>query len=88
MTELVTWAIGLMTLLVATLGGLLARSNSKRNEEAYRASREKRRADAAESRIQHYRAAEEASRQAKQEGDHRVQEAVDRARSGRRDHFE
>lgn len=88
MTELVTWAIGLLTLLVATLGGLLARANSKRNEETYRASREKRRADAAEVRVQHYQAAEEASRQSKQEGDSRVQKAVDRARSGDRSHFE
>lgn len=56
-----------------------ARDDAKESEQ---------RADTAETRIEQRDKANEANAQAKEEGDRHVQEAVDRARSGSRDHFE
>lgn len=82
------WLYGAVGLLIAALVAALKivglqRDNAKRKAEA-----EATRADTAEKRIEQRQKADTASSTAKEEGEKNVQEAVDRARTGKRDHFE
>lgn len=74
--------------IAAGLWFLLQLTQRQRDRARLQAERQKRRAATAEQRIDQRRQADQASRQAKEEGDANVQEAIDRARTGRRDHFE
>lgn len=83
-----TWLYGAVGLVIAGLVAALKivglqRDNAKRKSEA-----EATRADTAEKRIEQRHKADTASSTAKEEGEKNVQEAVDRARTGKRDHFE
>lgn len=82
------WLYGAVGLVIAGLVAALKivglqRDNAKRKAEA-----EATRADTAEKRIEQRQKADTASSAAKEEGEKNVQEAVDRARTGKRDHFE
>lgn len=88
MSRLWRWLSIAMGLLVTLLTALLRLTAHQKKAAYERAAHQERRADTAEARIKQRQRADEASQTAKQEGDRRVEEAVDRARTGRRDHFE
>ena len=62
------------------------RKSRERAREAR--DREAQRADSAEHVVDSRKRADDANEKAKENGDAEVQDAVDRARTGRRDHFE
>lgn len=60
----------------------------QRDKAEEHADRQKERADTAETRIKQRDRVRQADKDAKRKGEQDVEKAVDRARSGRRDHFE
>lgn len=76
--------------VAAVMAGLLIAVrviSGQRDRAREKAKREEERAATAEKRIEKRKQADDASYKAKAEGDKRVQEAIDRARDGKRDHF-
>ena len=88
LSTLKRWLMTGVAVLVALLYVLaqmfrIQRDSARRDAEAARQE-----AATAQARIAQRQAADQASSQAKTEGDKRVQEAVERARAGDRTHFE
>ena len=77
----VAGVIGILAVLLKITQ--IQRDNARRDAEAA-----KQEAATANERIEQRRRADEASAKAKEEGDKRVEEAVQRARAGDRSHFE
>lgn len=86
--RLKVWALAAVGILAGVLYALLGITKRQRDKAREESERQERRAETAEARNQQRQQADKASQTAKEEGDKRVQEAVDRARTGRRDHFE
>ncbi|HAR08374.1 hypothetical protein [uncultured Cobetia sp.] len=87
MSRLWQIAAGILGLAAAVLAFMLQGAQRQRDSARERAERQARRADTAEQRIAQREAADVASAKAKKEGEHRVEQVRDEARSGRRDHF-
>lgn len=81
------WLAAAFAAIVAGLLFALKIVGGQRDRAREHARREAERADTAEKRIEKRKQADDASYQAKAEGDKRVQEAIERARDGKRDHF-
>lgn len=79
---------GLVTLASVLLFGALKTTSRRKAAAEALAAREKERADAAEARIERQEAVTEATTNEKKKGETHVQQAVERARTGRRDYFE
>lgn len=82
------WLYGAAGLVLAGLLAALKIVGIQRDRARESAKTEAARADTAEKRIEQRQKADAASSTAKEEGEKHVQEAVDRARGGKRDHFE
>lgn len=74
--------------LTAILYGMLKWTQHQRAKAEAKAAAQTQRANTAEERIDQRTRADDASRTAKEEGDKHVEQALERARTGRRDHFE
>lgn len=77
-----------MGFVALVLGVLLKGAQRKSEAATERAEMQKRRADTSEERIEQRQAADNASANAKAEGDRHVESVRNEARSGKRDHFE
>lgn len=86
--QLRLWVAAAGAAVFAVLAGLLHLRTTQRDRARAEAGRERERAQASEAATAQRRRADDASNAAKTKGDHDVKEAVDRARSGVRDHFE
>lgn len=83
------WQIlaGALGVAAAALYAVLKGTQSQRDKARDKAKRQARRADAAEKTISQRREADQASADAKKEGQNHVAEAREKARDGRRDQF-
>lgn len=88
MNTLWKWVSGLLGLALALMVAAFKLVSHQKARAEGRADSEQTRADSAEARIDQRDRAEQASTEAKQEGERRIEEAVERAGTGRRDHFE
>jgi flagellar biosynthesis/type III secretory pathway M-ring protein FliF/YscJ len=88
MGRLWKWLSTALAGLLVVLGGLLEVTRRQKERAETKAKRQATRADTAEARIEQRRRADQASDQAKEEGDARVEQVRDEARSGSRRHFE
>ncbi len=87
-SQIKAWIAAAVAGVIGVLAALLKITQIQRDNARREAEIAKQQAETLEARIKQRQAAEEASAKAKAEGDKLVQEAVERARSGRRDHFE
>lgn len=87
-SQIKAWIAAAVAGVIGVLAALLKITQIQRDNARREAEIAKQQAETLEARIKQRQAAEEASQQAKAEGDKRVDEALARARAGDRSHFE
>lgn len=87
-SQIKAWIAAAVAGVIGVLAALLKITQIQRDNARREAEIAKQQAETLEARIKQRQAAEEASQQAKAEGDKRIEEAVQRARAGDRSHFE